>query len=192
MSTNFVLGNFICLQSFRFTSLERIVATRVSLIRSARRKEERERIGNMPTPFNNSLLGLEKRCLVRLSVAARKSNKLQVALNSIIKARRLEGISTHEVSQEFAHVLWLQNEQKLAVQFLKDLVLRQEPVSSSDPGLVIERALSMARLVSTLDILKHFVTISTDRVLGFRKHAWKSQWISSKNTLMRRPHLLRG
>ena len=113
-----------------------------------RRKEEREQIGNMVTPFNNSLLELEKRCLVRLSVAARKSNKLQVALNSIVKARRLEGISTHEVSQEFAHVLWLQNEQKLAVQFLKDLLFPQNQTVSSEPELVIERALSMARLVS--------------------------------------------
>ena len=141
---------------FRFSSLERILATRVSLIRSARRKEERERIGNMITPFNHSLLELEKRCLVGLSVAARKSNKLQVALNSIVKARRLEGISTHEVSQEFAHVLWLQNEQKLAVQFLKDLLLRQEQTVSSEPEPVIERALSMARLVGALPQPCHF------------------------------------
>lgn len=120
------------------------------MIRSVRRKEERERIGDLITPFNNSLLELEKRCLVRLSVAARKSNKLQVALNSIVKARRLEGISTHEVSEEFAHVLWLQNEQKLAVQFLKDLLLRQNQTASSEPELGIERALSMARLVGVL------------------------------------------
>ncbi|KAF8448998.1 hypothetical protein L210DRAFT_3618742 [Boletus edulis BED1] len=133
---------------FEFNSLERILATRTSLIRSVRRKEERERIGHMITPFNNSLLELEKRCLVRLSVAARKSNKLQVALNSIVKARRLEGNSTHEVSQEFAHVLWLQNEQKLAVQFLKDLLSRQNQTASSKPEQVIERALSMARLGS--------------------------------------------
>jgi len=104
----------------------------------------------MITPFNISLLELEKRCLVRLSVAARKSNKLQVALNSIVKARRLEGISTHEVSQEFAHVLWLQNEQKLAVQFMKDLLSRQNQTGSCEPQLAIERALSMARLVSVL------------------------------------------
>ncbi|KAG9313005.1 hypothetical protein JVU11DRAFT_6444 [Chiua virens] len=133
---------------FEFSSLERILATRTSLIRSVRRKEERERIGNMITPFNNSLLELEKRCLVRLSVAARTSNKLQVALNSIVKARRLEGTSTHEVSQEFAHVLWLQNEQKLAVQFLKDLLQQPNQASSREPESLIERALSMAHLGS--------------------------------------------
>lgn len=104
----------------------------------------------MITPFNISLLELEKRCLVRLSIAARESNKLQVALNSIVKARRLEGVSTHEVSQEFAHVLWLQNEQKLAVQFLKDLLSRQNQTSSCGPELAIERALSMAHLVGVL------------------------------------------
>ncbi|KAF9218963.1 hypothetical protein BS17DRAFT_718960 [Gyrodon lividus] len=133
---------------FEFTDLERILATRMSLIRSVRRKEERERIGDMITPFNNSLLELEKRCLVRLSVAARKSNKLQVALNSIVKARRLEGISTHEVSQEFANVLWLQKEQKLAVQFLKDLLLQQSKAVPNSPELAIEQALSMVRLGS--------------------------------------------
>lgn len=147
MSVQGQVANQVLIARFRFSSLERILATRASLIRSVRRKEEREQIGNMVTPFGSSLLELEKRCLVRLSVAARKSNKLQVALNSIVKARRLEGISTHEVSQEFAHVLWLQNEQKLAVQFLKDLVLRQNQRVPTDPELVIERALSMARLV---------------------------------------------
>ncbi|KIJ65638.1 hypothetical protein HYDPIDRAFT_167269 [Hydnomerulius pinastri MD-312] len=133
---------------FEFHDLERILATRVSLIRSVRRKEERDRIGDMITSFNSSLLELEKRCLVRLSVAARKSNQLQVALNSIVKAQRLEGAATYEVSQEFSNVLWLQKEQKLAVQSLKDLLDRHSSAASTSPELAIEQALSMARLGS--------------------------------------------
>jgi ataxia telangiectasia mutated family protein len=162
----------------RFTDLERILATRASLIRSVRRKEERERIGDMITPFNSSLLELEKRCLVRLSVAARKSNKLQVALNSIVKARRLEGVSTHEVSQEFANVLWLQKEQKLAVQFLKDLLFQQSKALSVGPEPAIERALSMVRLVSTL--LRFLWTVSSHGfsgltgIVGFRSMLGKT------------------
>ncbi|KAF9240715.1 hypothetical protein BU15DRAFT_87599 [Melanogaster broomeanus] len=147
---------------FEFTDLERILATRVSLIRSVRRKEERERIGDMITPFNRSLLELEKRCLVRLSVAARKSHKLQVALNSIVKAQRLEGISTHEVSQEFANVLWLQKEQKLAVQFLKDLLLRQ---SETPSGTWI----SEACLEKPLDIKQKYFDAATAIAIDVEK-----------------------
>ncbi|KIJ20941.1 hypothetical protein PAXINDRAFT_125515 [Paxillus involutus ATCC 200175] len=169
---------------FEFTDLERILATRASLIRSVRRKEERERIGDMITPFNSSLLELEKRCLVRLSVAARKSNKLQVALNSIVKARRLEGVSTHEVSQEFANVLWLQKEQKLAVQFLKDLLFQQSKALSVGPEPAIERALSMVRLGSwvseaclekPLDIKRNYFDAATAIAIDVTKKTSSSE-----------------
>ena len=101
--------------------LEHILATRISLIHLTRQKEERGQIGNLTSPFCQTLVDLEKRCLIRLSVASRKSNQLQVALNSIVKAQTLEVSPSYEVSQEFANVLWLQKEQKLAVQFLRDL-----------------------------------------------------------------------
>jgi len=130
----------------RFTDLEQILATRISLVRSVRQKEERKQIGSLATPFVRGLLDLEKSCLVRLSIAARKSNQLQVALNSIVKAQRLESNASFEVAREFANVLWLQKEQKLAVQYLKDLVNR------GDLGVnrAIEKALSLARLVRLL------------------------------------------
>ncbi|KAG0709334.1 hypothetical protein DFH29DRAFT_870306 [Suillus ampliporus] len=127
---------------FQFTDLEQILATRISLVRSVRQKEERKQIGSMTTPFIRGILDLEKRCLVRLSIAARKSNQLQVALNSIVKAQRLERNASFEVAREFANVLWLQKEQKLAVQYLKDLVNGQELGADG----AVEKALSLARL----------------------------------------------
>ncbi|KAI6041258.1 hypothetical protein EDC04DRAFT_2670018 [Pisolithus marmoratus] len=130
---------------FEFIDLERILATRLSLIRSVRQKEQREQIGELVNPFTQTLIDVEKRCLVRLSVAARKSNQLQVALNSIVKAQQLEKTPSYEISQEFANVLWLQREQKLAVQFLKDL-LDQKVRPGSKP--TIEEAMTMARLGS--------------------------------------------
>ncbi|KAH7890803.1 hypothetical protein F5I97DRAFT_1975119 [Phlebopus sp. FC_14] len=133
---------------FEFSDLERILVTRISLIRSVRQKEERERIGEMLSPFAITLLELEKRCLVRLSVAARESNQLQVALNSIVKAQRLGGSSAYEVSQEFANVLWVLKEQKLAVQFLKDLLPPQDIRTAVTSELAMEKALSIARLGS--------------------------------------------
>ncbi|KAI6164632.1 hypothetical protein EDD17DRAFT_1561632 [Pisolithus thermaeus] len=99
---------------FEFLDLERILATRLSLVRSVRQREEREQIGELVSPFTRTLIDVEKRCLVRLSVAARKSNQFQVALNSVVKAQQLEKTPSYEISQEFANVLWLQNEQKLA------------------------------------------------------------------------------
>ena len=125
--------------------LERILATRISLIRLTRQKEERGQIGNLTSPFCQTLVDLEKRCLIRLSVASRKSNQLQVALNSIVKAQALEASPSYEVSQEFANVLWLQKEQKLAVQFLRDL---QNKTSGFGSEPTLEKAMSMARLVS--------------------------------------------
>jgi ataxia telangiectasia mutated family protein len=66
-----------------------------------------------------------------------------VALNSIVKAQRLERNASFEVAREFANVLWLQKEQKLAVQYLKDLVNSQNLGADG----AVEEALSFARLV---------------------------------------------
>jgi ataxia telangiectasia mutated family protein len=126
------------------------MATRVSLVRSVRHKEERDQIGDMIAPFARDLIALESNCLVRLSEAARDARQMQVALNSIVRAQQLESVASFAISQEFASVLWLQNEQKLAVEFLKELV-RQIDSYASPPARVNEtrKALMLARLVSS-------------------------------------------
>jgi hypothetical protein len=125
------------------------MATRISLIRSARQREQREQIGTLLTPFAQSLIEIEKQCLIRLSAAARNSNQVQIALNSIVRAQGLEDHPTFEVSQEFANVLWLQKEQKLAVQFLSDLVERSGRGTSSELSQANTASL-LARLVCYL------------------------------------------
>lgn len=145
--------SFFTADSFdSFLDLENIMATRVSLIRSIRQKEERGQIGTMLAPFSRGLIEIEKRCLIRLSEAARDSDQFQVALNSIVRAQKLEGNKpSFEVSQEFASVLWFQKEQKLAVQFLKELVDPTEGKASSlGEANKTKRALLLARLVSLL------------------------------------------
>lgn len=98
------------------------MATRISLIRAARQTEERAQIGDLhQTPRLHALRNLEKRSLVELSKRARLSNHHQVALNSVVLAQNLEMQPSFEVSQEFANVLWLQKEEKLAVQFLQEM-----------------------------------------------------------------------
>jgi ataxia telangiectasia mutated family protein len=132
-----------------FPDLECVLATRISLVRSVRQKEEREQIGNLLTPFSRALIDIEKKCLVRLSEAARAANEIQIALNSVIRAQSLDVNPSLEVSQEFANVLWLQNEEKLAVQYLKQLVrCHDADMTCDDESSTSKKALLLARLVS--------------------------------------------
>ena len=131
-----------------FPALENIMATRISLLRSARHKEQRQQIGTTLTPFISGLMNIEKQCLTRISEAARGSHNLQIALNSVIRAQKLENSPTALVSQEFANVLWDQREHKVAVQFLKDLIPLHFPdVKSETPRDHTQKALLLARLV---------------------------------------------
>jgi hypothetical protein len=162
----------------RFSDLESIMATRISLIRSVRQKEQRGQIGTLMAPFARGLIEVEKQCLIRLSAAARDSNQMQIALNSIVRAQGLECSPTFEVSQEFASVLWLQREQKLAVQFLKDLVGRDSHAALSDLTQKANKAPLLARLVRVeFKILKLASDVCFRRVRGHRRRASKSQHI---------------
>lgn len=121
------------------------MATRISLVRSMRQREERQQIGSMTSPFLKGLINIEKHCLLRLSESARAANQTQIALNSVIRAQRLEAIPTPDVSEEFSNVLWVQKEEKLAVRFLRHLL-----ESSADSETNLEnrtrRAIWLSRL----------------------------------------------
>ena len=114
-------------------------------MRSLRQREERHQIGTIVTPFVASLIDIEKKSLLCLSRAARASNQVQIALNSVIRAQRLTLEPSSEVSEEFANVLWLQKEEKLAVQFLQDLVDNSTNVQPAD---MPRKAIWLARLVN--------------------------------------------
>lgn len=133
---------------FDFSHLENIMATRISLLRSVRRNEERQQIGTLSTPFTQGLMDIEKGCLLRLSEAARDVNQIQIALNSVIRAQRLEKSSSFAVTQEFSNVLWRQKEEQVAVQLLERLV-QHFPNSRSSTNATIEpaqKAVLLARL----------------------------------------------
>ncbi|PPQ98246.1 hypothetical protein CVT26_003417 [Gymnopilus dilepis] len=124
---------------FEFSDLESIMATRVSLLRSVRQREERQQIGNLSTPFVRGLKEIEQACLIRLSEAARESQQVQIALNSVIRAQRLDAQPSATVVEEFANVLWLQKEEKLAVQFLQNLVEQADPSDNTRRALWLSR-----------------------------------------------------
>ncbi|TDL15654.1 hypothetical protein BD410DRAFT_902474 [Rickenella mellea] len=135
-------------QDFDLRDLENIVATRVSLVRSIRQRDQRDQIGDMISPLSRGLFQLEKQCLLQLSAAAREAKQPQIALNSVIRALQMEGTPTFDVSQEFANVLWVQREQKHAVGFLTDLI-NEDPHYRElgvDARRNVENALILARL----------------------------------------------
>ena len=97
------------------------MTTRIALLRSVRLKEQRDQIGDLVSPFCDALLSLEQACLLRLSERARSVNQVQIALNSIVRAQNLPRSSSSKVSQEFASVLWLMKEPKIAIKSLETL-----------------------------------------------------------------------
>ena len=121
------------------------MATRISLLRSVRRNEERRQIGTLTTPFARGLMDIEKSCLLRLSEAARNENQIQIALNSVIRAQRLEQSSSFAVLEEFSNVLWRQKEEQVAVQFLERLVSQDS--KSNATMAPAKKAVLLARLV---------------------------------------------
>ncbi|KAF8630142.1 hypothetical protein AX15_003095 [Amanita polypyramis BW_CC] len=121
-------------EGFDFENLQSIMAARLSLIRSVRRKEERLQIGNMVTPFVDSLIAIEKQCLVRLSEAARNDGQVQIALNAVVRAQSLEKEASFDVSREFANVLWFQKEEKPATEFLRSLLMDRDHINAIGSG----------------------------------------------------------
>ena len=125
-----------------------------------REKEEREQIGNLVTPFVKALIDVEKSCLLSMSKSARESLNLQVALNSVVRAQVLEQQPSSLVSQEYANVLWLHNERKLAVQFLKDMVVSQpKEIQKLSVESKLKNAVLLARLV--IDPLTQTIVVLT-------------------------------
>lgn len=118
------------------------MATRLSLLRSATEREKRDQIGTMCSELALSLVKMEQKCLVKLSVAAREARQSQIALNAILCAMHPQANSRLELRKELASVLWLQKEQKAAIECLKEGLPLLDQVSRS------ERAVILAELVS--------------------------------------------
>ncbi|KZT10138.1 uncharacterized protein LAESUDRAFT_748044 [Laetiporus sulphureus 93-53] len=115
---------------FDFDDAEGIIATRASLLTAARQKEQREQIGNLLSSFCRCLVSIERRCLLRLSELARDANVSQISLNAVMKAQALGSHADSDVSLEFANVLWLMGEPKVAVQSLANLLVATLPDTS--------------------------------------------------------------
>lgn len=154
------------------------MATRIALLRSVRQKEQRTLIGTMRTPFVSELYDIEKQCLLRISEAARESQNLQIALNSVTRAQNLElKEASPALSQELSHVLWLKKEPKSAVGYMKELIKRHFPAAKlQSSSLRLQKAQLLARLVSCY---ANSFTIYSDVI---DQGAWSSEACLQKPT----------
>ncbi|KAF8216514.1 hypothetical protein K438DRAFT_1953444 [Mycena galopus ATCC 62051] len=153
---------------FGFSDFENVMATRISLVRSVRRKEERKQIGAMVSPFCQCLIDVEKQCLIKLSQAARDAQQIQIALNSVIRAQKLERTPSLEVSVEFASVLRLHKEEKLAIQFLKGLDLTH--LAAPEKAIILARLgtwMAEACLENPTDIAAHYFEPAASYISSF-------------------------
>lgn len=121
------------------------MATRIALVRSMRQREERQQLGDFVPTLLKGLLDIEKNCLLRLSQAARSSGQVQIALNSVVRAKKLDKHQTSMVNEEFANVLWLQKEETPAVQFLQNVLKQMDSINNGNKAS--RHALLLSRLV---------------------------------------------
>jgi ataxia telangiectasia mutated family protein len=130
----------------RFGDFEVIMATRTTLLRSARQQAQKTEIGDIISPIGQRFLTSERDMLLRVAQEARRSDQAQVALNAVTRAQALESSGAHSlVIQEFSSVLWSLHEQKPAIQSLKPLACAKEDTQMEAD---LERAIVLARLVS--------------------------------------------
>ena len=128
--------------SCSFQDLENVVATRLSILRSLRHREQRDQIGILQSDVTQALIRIEQNCLVQLSAAARAAKQPQIALNSVFCAMQLQSEPNPSLRKELANVLWLQKEQKAAIECLK------EGLASLTQLAPMQQALILAELVS--------------------------------------------
>ncbi len=143
-----------------------MISTRLSLLRAGQRREResKEQIGNIPSPFSQSLIDAEASCLLELSEASRNTSLVQLALNAVTRARALVADSpTFEVAVEFAKVLWSSRERKIAVDYLMAVGERHPDIDDES------RALLLTQIVR---FVADYQTIANDYI------RFQGEWVS--------------
>ncbi|GAA6044295.1 hypothetical protein JCM8097_008685, partial [Rhodosporidiobolus ruineniae] len=108
---------------FSFDQAERVLSSRISVLRGIRNKEHADQVADAFTSdLYQRASAAERACLLELSRVARRSGILQAAFNAVTLAHTLvdDGKSL-DVDEELANVLWAQGEHTTAITLLKDL-----------------------------------------------------------------------
>ncbi|KAJ1306984.1 hypothetical protein OPQ81_007964 [Rhizoctonia solani] len=164
---------------FEFDDYESLVATRLSLLRANIHKNRALQIGNIDDEDTKKLLEYEQDLLIKLSQAARDSQKNQVALNSIIRAGNGAQKNEFAFVQEYASVMWANQEQKTAVGFLRQVLGRPEDkhTRSSNDLVPFAQLLSLlgtwvsdARLEQSMDIREKYFGRAEKMLRNLHQH----------------------
>ncbi|KAM0752988.1 hypothetical protein T439DRAFT_354453 [Meredithblackwellia eburnea MCA 4105] len=142
---------------FNFEVSERILSTRISLLRAVKNVEQADQVGDFASELHSQASRVEKACLLQLSKIARQSGKIQHAVNAVVQARRLSDHdeSLRDVHEELANVLWAQGEHTSAISLLRDVLAA---VSKGEPLLMarLGQWSSESRLVSAREAVDQY------------------------------------
>ncbi len=108
-----------------FELTERVLNTRQSVLEAVRQRMQSSQIGDVLDGAAEQVARVERSLLVSLSRQAREHEKLQKAINATARAERIEsalGDGANVAREEFAAVLWDQNEHSPAIQLLSQIV----------------------------------------------------------------------
>ncbi|GAA5938292.1 hypothetical protein JCM10213_003256 [Rhodosporidiobolus nylandii] len=107
---------------FSFQQAERVLSSRISILRGIRTKERVDQVGDdlmSASDLYKDAAAAERACLVKLSRVARRSGQLQAAFNAVTLAHSLvEDANSFAIDEELANVLWQQGEHVTAIQLL--------------------------------------------------------------------------
>jgi ataxia telangiectasia mutated family protein len=116
------------------------MATRRSLIAASRSREAPQVFGDLHTPRLTLLNTLDVKALLRTGQLARAEGNIQASINALVAATKLDTsteIESEAVQDEFAQVLWAQNEHMLAIQHVDERVKRVRKAGNAGGRLAV-------------------------------------------------------
>lgn len=125
---------------YSFADAERIMAARRSLIAAARSREAPQVFGDLDTPRLALLNTLDVQALLRTGQLARAEGNIQASTNALVAATKLDSptvVRSEAVQDEFAQVLWAQNEHMLAIQHVDERVKRVRKADDAGGRLAV-------------------------------------------------------
>ncbi|BGP41354.1 Serine/threonine-protein kinase tel1 [Rhodotorula kratochvilovae] len=139
---------------FSFAHAERVLSTRISLLRGIRAKERVEQVGDdFASDLYKAATATERACLLELSRVGRNTGHLQASYNAVTLAHSLvEDGNAVDVDRELADVLWAQGEHTTAISLL-GTVHKRSPAKSAAIFAKLGEWTAEARLRNPLEIL---------------------------------------
>lgn len=143
-----------------FGLCENIVSARLSLLRSARSKEEAVQWTDIASQALTKIVEVEQACHLHLSQAARHANQLDVSLINvtagILLVKRFQNLSEEpfvdqwlqRLQKEQAFVLWHMGEHGEALKLMGHLLETIKDASPVAQGFELHRSLLLSQLVS--------------------------------------------